>query len=85
MALRLLVSCIQDWVSTSPWIKIEKSHVRVESNCLVAISSMDEPECGQREGCLTYNDDPQSFAMCAQNLANQNVANCFEGCIICNG
>ena len=45
-----IVGFIQNWVSTRPRIKIERSHVRVDSRCPVAISSLDEPECGQREG-----------------------------------
>ena len=80
-----IIGFIQDWVSTSPRIKMERSHVRVDSSCPVAISSLDEPECGQREGCLTYDDDPQSFTTCAEHLANQNIARCFEGCIFRNG
>ena len=78
-----IIGFIQDWVSTSPRIKMERSHVRVDSSCPVAISSLDEPECGQREGCLTYDDDPK-YAMCAEHLANQNIARCFERCIFRN-
>ena len=38
-----IIGFIQDWVSTSPRIKMERSHVRVDSSCPVAISSLDEP------------------------------------------
>ena len=78
-----IIGFIQDWVSTSPRIKIERSHVRVDSSCPVAISSLDEPECGQSEGCL-YDDDP-NYARCAEHLGNQDIANCFEGCIFRSG
>ena len=81
-----ILGFVQDWASTSPWIKVERSRVRVESDCFVAISSLDEPEtqCEQRERCLTYDDNPK-YAMCAEHLSNQDVANCFEGCIFRNG
>ena len=79
-----IIGFIQDWVSSSPRIKIETSHVRVDSSCPVAISSLDEPERGKREGCLTYDDNPK-YAMCAEHLGNQNIANCFEGCIFRDG
>ena len=54
--------------------------MRVEGSCPVAISSLDEPECRQREGCFTYEENPK-YAMCAEHLSNQNIARCFEGCI----
>ena len=76
---------IQDWVNTRPQIKMERSRVRVDSSCPVAISSLNEPECELRKGCLTYDDDLESFPMCADHLGNQNVARCFEGCILRNG
>ena len=59
--------------------------VRVDSSCPVAISSPDEPEYEQREESLTCGDDPQSFAVCAENRGNQNIARCFEGCTFRNG
>ena len=80
-----IIGFIQEWVSTSPRIRMERSQVRVDSSCPVAISSLDEPGCGQNEGCLTYDDDPHSFTMYAKHLDNQNIANCFERCTIRNG
>ena len=79
-----IIDFIQNWVSTSPRIKMERSHVRVDSTCPVAISSLDEPECGHREGCSMYDDD-SNYARCAEHLGNQHIANCFEGCIFRNG
>ena len=57
----------------------------VDSSCPTAISSLDEPVCGEKEEeeCL-YDNDPK-YAMCAQHLANDNVATCFEGCVVRNG
>ena len=44
-----IIGFIQEWVSISPRIKIGIGHVRVDSSCPVAVSSLDESECG---GCL---------------------------------
>lgn len=44
-----IIGFIQDWVDTGPLIKIRESHVRVDSSCPVAISSLNEPGCGQTE------------------------------------
>ena len=42
-----IVGFIQDWVSSGPRIKIDRrSHVRVDSSCQVALTSLDEQECG---------------------------------------
>ena len=46
---------IQDWVNTGPLIKIDRNPVRVDSSCPTAISSLDEPVCGE-EKCLFDND-----------------------------
>ena len=81
-----IVHFIQDWVNTGPRIKIGRAHVRVDSSCPVALSSLDEPECGQREGCLVTGDDPLNFVSCVEQLEiNQNIATCFEGCVVRNG
>ena len=74
----LIIGLIQDWVSTGPLIKINGNPLRIDSSCPTAISSLDDPVCGEKEKCL-YDNDPKS-AMCAQHLAN-----CFEGCAAHNG
>ena len=83
-----IIGFIQDWASTGPRIKIGRAHMRVDSSCPAAISSLDEPECGHghtREGCLVSDGNPSSFVNCAKKLDfNQNLAICFEGCIIRN-
>ena len=72
-------------MSTGPLIKIDGNSVRVDSSCPTAISSLDEPVCGEKEEeeCLCDNDP--KYAMCAQHLHDNNVATCFEGCIVRNG
>ena len=77
-----ITGLIQDWVNTGPLIKIDGNPVRVDSSCPTAISSLDEPVCGE-EKCLFDNDS--NYAMCAQHLGNDDVASCFEGCVIRNG
>ena len=67
-------------MSTGPLIKIGKKSVRVDSSCPVAISSMDEADCGQSKKECLYDNDPK-YAMCAENLVNDDIANCFEGCV----
>ena len=79
-----IIGFIQDWVSSGPRIKIDRSHVRVDSSCPVALTSLDEPECGLKEVCLTSGDDPHSFTVCAKKLDNRNVATCFQDCITNN-
>ena len=76
---------IQDWVNTGPLIEIDGNSVRVNSSCPTAISSLDDPVCGETEKKkeCACDVDPK-VAMCAQYL-NNNVANCFEGCIVHNG
>ena len=74
---------IQDWVNTGPLIKIHRNPMRVDSSCPTAISLLDEPVCGGKEEKCLY-DNPK-YAMCAQHLANNNIANCFEGCVVRNG
>ena len=66
-------------MSTGPLIKIDENSVRVDSSCPVAISSLDEPTCGKEK-----YDDPK-YAICAQHLDDNNIANCFEGCVSRNG
>ena len=79
----LIVSFLQDWVSTGPLIKINGNPLRVDSSCPTAIPSLDEPVCGEKEErSCDYNP---KYAMCAQHLADNNIANCFEGCIVRNG
>ena len=78
-----IVDFIQDWVSTGPLIEVDGSSMRVDSSCPTAISLLDEPVCGEEEKCL-YDNDPK-YAMCAQYLADNNTANCFEGCVARNG
>ena len=75
---------IQDWVNTGPLIKINRNPIRVDSSCPTAISSLDEPVCGEKEEKCLYDNDPK-YAMCAQHLANNNIATCFEGCVVRNG
>jgi hypothetical protein len=70
-------------VSTGPLIEVGGDSVRVDSSCPTAISPLNEPVCGEEEKCL-YDNDPR-YAMCAQHLANNNIASCFEGCVIRNG
>ena len=79
----MITGFIQDWVSTGPLIKINGNPVRVDSSCPTVISSLDDPVCGEEEKCL-YDNDPK-YAMCAQHLADNNIANCFEGCVARNG
>ena len=59
--------------------------VRVDSSCPTAISSLDEPVCGEtkKEGYL-YDNDPK-YAKCAQHLDDNKVATCFKGCVYRNG
>ena len=54
--------------------------MRVNSSCPVAISSLNEPECGQKEEECLYDDDPK-YARCTEHLKNERIAMCFEGCI----
>ena len=54
MVPKLLVS-----LSTGPLIKIGKKSVRVDSSCPVAISSMDEADCGQSKKECLYDNDPK--------------------------
>ena len=77
-----IVDFIQDWVSTGPLIEVNGSSMRVDSSCPTAISSLNEPVCGE-EKCL-YDNDPR-YVMCAQHLVDNNIANCFEGCVVRNG
>ena len=80
-----IVDFTQDWVSTGPLIEIDGNSVRVDSSCPTAISSLNEPVCGDKkeEECL-YDYDP-NYARCAQHLDDNNVATCFEGCVVRNG
>jgi hypothetical protein len=80
-----IVDFIQDWVSTGPLVEVGGNSMRVDSSCAAAISSLDEPVCGEKEKCL-YDNDPK-YTMCAQHLTDtcNNIANCFEGCVIRNG
>ena len=79
-----IIGFIQDWVNTGPLIEIDGNSVRVDSSCPTAVSSLDEPVCGEeKEECLA-DVDPK-VAMCAQHLDNDNVANCIEGCVVRNG
>ena len=79
-----IIGFIQDWVSNGPLIKMGGNHnVRVESNCSVAISSLDEPVCGQKEEERLCDDDPK-YAKCAEHLNDENIAKCFEGCVVRN-
>ena len=73
-------------MSTGPLINIGGNSVRVDSSCPVAVSSLDEPAaaCGQKKEECLYDDDPK-YAMCAEQLNNANIANCFEGCVVRNG
>ena len=87
-----ITNLIQDWVSSGPRIKIgyDREYVRIDSNCPVAISSLDEPDCGHNNngnniGCQTYGDNPESFTNCAQELENNQIARCIEGCVVRNG
>ena len=79
-----IVDHIQDWVSTGPLIKIDGNSVRVDSSCPTAISSLDEPVCGEKKEECLCDYDPK-YTKCAQHLDDDNVANCFEGCIVRNG
>ena len=46
-----IIGFIQDWVSTGPLIKINGNPLRVDSSCPTAISSVDDPVCGEKK-CL---------------------------------
>ena len=60
----------------------EDSYARVVyGSCPVAISSLDDPECGEKEGCVTYDDDPISYVKCAAQLGNHKHRNCFQECL----
>lgn len=80
-----ILSFIQDWVSSGPRIKVGAGgeHVRIDSSCVTAIFSLDEPECGLRkDGCLTFGNDLSSFGTCAEHqLGSKRIANCFNGCL----
>ena len=77
-----IIGFIQDWVNTRPQIKFDsRIYVRIDNSCPVAISSLDESECGDKDGCLTFADDPDSFAKCAGKLGNTTTATCFQQCI----
>ena len=78
----LIVSFLQDWASSRPLIKINGNPMRVDSSCPTAISSLDEPVCGEKKECSC--DNPK-YSRCAQHLADNNIANCFEGCVAHNG
>jgi hypothetical protein len=78
-----IVDFIQDWVSTGPLIEVDGNSIRVDSGCPTAISSLNEPVCGEQEECSC--DTNPNYAMCAQHLADNNIANCFEGCVVRNG
>ena len=58
--------------------------MRVDSSCPVAISSLDEPACGQKKEECLCDDDPK-YAKCAEQLNNENIANCFEGSVVHSG
>jgi hypothetical protein len=54
-----IVDFIQDWVSTGPLVEVVGISMRVDSSCATAISSLDEPVCGEeKEKCL-YDNDPK--------------------------
>jgi hypothetical protein len=78
------VDFIQDWVSTGPLMEVDGDSMRVDSSCPTAISSLDEPVCGEKNECL-YDVNNPKYAMCAQHLADNNIASCFEGCVVRNG
>ena len=81
-----VIDFIQNLVSTAPLIdyKISRNYVRVDSSCSVALSLMDtESFCGQNEKeHLTLCDNDPKFTMCAENLINENIADCFAGCVV---
>ena len=79
-----IINFIQNWVSTGPLIEVDGNSIRVDSSCPTAISSLDEPVWGEEIPKCLYDDDPK-YAMCAQHLADNNIANCFEGCVVRNG
>ena len=79
-----IINFIQDWAKTGPLIKIGRKSVRIDSSCPIAISLMDEPVCEQKEKECLYDNDPK-YAMCAENLNNEMIALCFEGCVVRNG
>ena len=78
-----IVDFIQNWVSTGPLIEVDGSSMRVDSSCPTAISSLDEPVYGEEEEKCLCDNDPK-YVMCAQHLADNNIANCFEGCVVRN-
>ena len=71
-------------MNNGPLIKINGNSVRVDSSCPTAVSSLDEPVCGEEKEECPADVDPL-VAMCAQHLDNDNVANCIEGCVVRNG
>ena len=76
-----LINFIQDWVNSGSIIKIQNYSVRVDSTCLVAISSLEEVECGQPVSQCPYSSDP-NFAKCVEHLGNTDIANCVNSCIV---
>ena len=42
--------------------------MRVDSSCPIAISSLDEPVCGEKEEEECLCDNNPKYAMCAQHL-----------------
>ena len=64
-----IVSFIQDWGNTGPLIKIGGNYVRVDSSCPVAIASLDESTCEQKEVRL-YAAADSKYAIFAEHLNN---------------
>ena len=79
-----LLKFLQDWVNTGPTIEMDWYYVDIDSSCPVAISSLKEAECAERMQNLTQNGNNSSYTKCAQYLSDQNIAQCFDGCIARN-
>ena len=74
-----IISFIQDWVNSGPWINIKGYAVWVDRSCPVTIASLNEPECGEVNKCPCANDP--NVAKCVENLGNEDFTACINTCI----
>ena len=77
-----LIGFIQDWVNSSASVKMDWYSVNIDKHCPIAIGSLTETECGQE---VSYNGGNPEYDMCVEHLQNEDIANCFHGCIFRNG
>ena len=73
-----LIPFIQDWVTSEARINIKGYTVKIDRSCPAAITSMNEPECGEVNNC-PHADDP-NVVKCVQNLGNHDFVKCVNLC-----